>query len=71
MTIPVVIAAKLAAALRHMPCSCRKRALAWPFFSKEDKRSDHICAACEALALWDAHKSIVQFPKTPPEERKL
>jgi predicted Zn-ribbon and HTH transcriptional regulator len=59
------IADKLAAALRMMPCLCRKREFAWPFFSKDDKRPDHTCPRCESLALYDAYVSIVQTPGKP------
>jgi hypothetical protein len=58
----VLIAAKLATALRRMPCSCRKRTLAWPFFKHDDPRPDHICAPCEALAEYDAFTAIMQLP---------
>lgn len=41
----------LAAALRRMPCTC-KRVGEWPIFQRADKAET--CARCEALARYDA-----------------
>lgn len=55
----VPISAKLAGALRNMPCTCRK-VDSWPIFANAAKAKT--CARCEALALYDAHTAIVQTP---------
>ena len=59
------IAAKLAGALRNMPCTC-KVVGSWPIFQRAEKAQT--CARCESLALYDAHTSIVQEPGQVPKE---
>jgi hypothetical protein len=56
----VPISAKLAGALRNMPCTCRK-VDSWPIFANAGKAKT--CARCEALELYDAHTAIVQTPQ--------
>jgi hypothetical protein len=64
------IATRLADALRMMPCRCIEIG-SWPLFKAEaagtpDKPGKHVpktCARCTALALYDAHASIVQTPE--------
>lgn len=70
MTTPTLqdIAFRLAAALRRMPCTC-KRVGEWPIFQREDKAQK--CAPCVALEEYDAFTSIVQVPVVvAPELRR-
>jgi hypothetical protein len=60
-TLPL-IAAKLAAALRNMPCTCRPKGM-WPAFANATKVSQ--CARCAALEQYDAYTSIVAIPGAP------
>jgi hypothetical protein len=63
MTTIREVAEKLAAALRMMPCTCIEVG-SWPLFNAETTtHKPKTCAKCEALALYDAHVSIVQEPK--------
>lgn len=64
MTLPPFVA-KLAAALRNMPCTC-KAPDEWPIFQKADKARK--CARCEALEMHDAHVAIVQEPRRQEAE---
>lgn len=70
-----LITAKLAAALRLMPCTCNF-AGSWPTFKAEAcvgekaKHKLHTCKRCEALDAYDAFVSIVQQPGVNPPGEK-
>lgn len=54
MTSLIDISARLAAALANMPCGCRRPGQ-WPW-----NPDAYTCQRCEALALYEAHRDIVQ-----------
>lgn len=62
MTTLPLIAAKLAAALRNMPCTCRPKGM-WPAFANATKVSQ--CARCAALEQYDALVAIDQTAAVP------
>jgi hypothetical protein len=73
VTIPAIITAELASALRLMPCTCNY-AGAWPSFkaeacvSEKSKHKLYVCRRCRALEGYDAYVAIVQLPQPPKEK---
>ncbi len=62
--IPLHIAARLASALRMMPCACIEIG-AWPRFKDVKAHPVRQCARCGALEEWNAYTAIVQMPNQP------
>lgn len=63
MTRLPAIAAKLAHALRNMPCLCVVEGF-WPW------KTPRTCARCAAIAEYEAWRSIVQAPGVPMSDEK-
>jgi hypothetical protein len=70
MSSPITtIAAKLAAALRNMPCVCVTTGT-WPRFKDVKAHPERTCSRCKALAEYDAFVAIIESPANAAQRAK-